>query len=138
MAAINSFNYAALSKALVDALEDSGIGGPPTAPAVQPVTFDVTDIQIHKVTTAVVGTDWVDAPDAPARVVIVRNDSSDPLDPAVGGAHLEVRYNGAGQTFRVNINSAEPLPVVEDASELSFRRVDVSNTPVTFTLQVVN
>ena len=135
MAASNSINYLVLAQAIADAITAAGPG---PQPAVQPVTFDVTDISIHKVTTAAVGTDWVDGPDAPARAVVVRNDTATAAEPPVGGAYLEVRYNGAGQTLRIAIGANESLPVVENANELSFRRLDTDDTPVTFTLQVVN
>ena len=46
MAESNSINYLVLAQAIADAITAAGPG---PQPAVQPVTFDVTDISIHKV-----------------------------------------------------------------------------------------
>ena len=78
MAESNSINYLVLAQAIADAITAAGPG---PQPAVQPVAFDVTDISIHKVTAAAVGTDWVDGPDAPARAVVVRNDTATAAEP---------------------------------------------------------
>ena len=130
MAAINSFNFQALAEAIATAAGNSPTNDP------KPVYFDVTDKEIVKVTTDTDGTQWVDGPDIEARVVVVRNDTSNPTDPSTGGAILEMRFDGAGESIRHNINSAEPVTVINNANELSFRRVDQSNTPVTFSLVI--
>ena len=130
MAAINSFNFQALAEAIATAAGNSPTNDP------KPVYFDVTDRQIAKVTTSATGTEWVDGPEVEARVVVVRNDTSDPTDPSTGGAIIERRFDGSGESIRHNINTAEPVTVINNANELSFRRVDQSNTPVTFSLVI--
>lgn len=82
---------------------------------------------IEDATSSATGATWVAFPAVQAANVQVTN---------ISGATVEVRYFSKGKAFPVITNAFKVFRGVTDASQLSFRRVDQSNTPVTVNLMI--
>lgn len=85
-------------------------------------------ITIGSVTTAATGTNWTNCASAVCSKIVVSNQT---------GTTIEFRRDGTGTTFGIPSGQFYTIEGLDNASEISFRRVDTSNTQVVVKYEIV-
>lgn len=86
-----------------------------------------TSVSHGSVQTSAVGTTFVALTPAAATEIVIFN---------LSGADIEVRRNGAGVALKVPDSTGKSFDTITNASDLSLRRFDTGNTPVTVQYEV--
>ncbi len=88
----------------------------------------VQDVTILNLTTSATGSTFVAFTDTPCNAVDVVNAT---------GQDLEYRRNGDGLTMYMPDQTSRMIEGITNANQIEFRRIDVSNTQLTFTAEAI-
>lgn len=93
----------------------------------QKEVYTASAVSVGSVTTSATGATFVALADLPCYGVEFRNDT---------GTTLEYKRNGTGTAFPIVTGTTKWIQGITNASQLTFRRTDTSNTQVTAVFEI--